>query len=34
MEQVALDAVTRQGQLWALPLAHLSTVVFYNLDLL
>lgn len=34
IEQAALDAVTRQGQLWALPLAHLPTVVYYNLDLL
>jgi len=28
--QQARNAVTREGQLWALPLAHLPTVVFYN----
>ena len=34
IEQAALDAVTRNGKLWALPLAHLPTIVYYNLDLL
>ena len=34
IEQAALDAVTRNGKLWALPLAHLPTIVYYNLDAL
>jgi len=34
IEQAALDAVTRQGKLWAIPLAHLPTMVYYNADLL
>lgn len=34
IEQAALDAVTREGKLWAIPLAHLPTVVYYNADLL
>lgn len=34
IEPAALDAVTRNGKLWALPLAHLPTIVYYNLDLL
>ena len=34
IEQAALDAVTRAGKLWAVPLAHLPTVVYYNADLL
>lgn len=33
IEQQALDAVTREGKLWALPLAHMPTIVFYNADL-
>lgn len=34
IEQAALDSVTRNGKLWALPLAHLPTLVYYNLDVL
>ena len=30
IEKAALDAVTRQGKLWALPLAHMPVLVFYN----
>lgn len=32
-EPKALEAVTREGKLWALPLAHMPTLVFYNRDL-
>ncbi|MEM7030491.1 MAG: extracellular solute-binding protein [Chloroflexota bacterium] len=34
IEQAALDSVTREGKLWAVPLAHLPTMVYYNADLL
>lgn len=34
IEEAALKSVTRQGQLWALPLAHMPVVVFYNKTLL
>ncbi len=30
IEQAALDSVTRQGKLWAMPLAHMPVLVFYN----
>lgn len=30
IEQAALDSVTREGQLWAMPLAHMPVLVFYN----
>lgn len=30
IEQAAIDSVTRQGKLWAMPLAHMPVVVFYN----
>lgn len=30
IEQAALDSVTREGKLWALPLAHMPVIVFYN----
>lgn len=33
IEQQALEAVTRGGKLWALPLAHMPTVLFYNASL-
>ncbi len=33
IEQAARDAVTREGKLWALPLAHMPTIVFYNKQL-
>ncbi|MCD6291277.1 MAG: extracellular solute-binding protein [Anaerolineae bacterium] len=31
-EPKAIEAVTRKGKLWALPLAHMPTIVFYNKD--
>lgn len=30
IDEAAIGAVTREGQLWALPLAHLPTVLYYN----
>ncbi|MEM7126117.1 MAG: extracellular solute-binding protein [Chloroflexota bacterium] len=30
IDEAARGAVTREGQLWALPLAHLPTVLYYN----
>ncbi len=33
LEKAAVDSVTRDGKLWALPLAHMPVVVFYNKDL-
>jgi multiple sugar transport system substrate-binding protein len=33
LEKAALDSVTRDGKLWAFPLAHQPVVVFYNRDL-
>ena len=30
IDQAAVGAVTREGQIWALPLAHLSQVLYYN----
>lgn len=30
IEQAALDSVTREGKLWAMPLAHMPVLVFYN----
>ncbi len=33
LEQGAIDAVTRDGKLWALPLANQPIVTFYNMDL-
>jgi multiple sugar transport system substrate-binding protein len=32
-EQSCIDALTRQGQLWAMPLAHMPTLLFYNKSL-
>ncbi|GAB4563930.1 MAG: hypothetical protein Kow0047_13230 [Anaerolineae bacterium] len=32
-EPKALEAVTREGKLWAMPLAHMPTIMFYNRDL-
>jgi multiple sugar transport system substrate-binding protein len=34
IEQAALDAVTREGKLWAMPLAHMPVIVFYNKSML
>lgn len=34
LEKAAIDSVTRDGKLWAIPLAHQPVVVFYNKDLL
>lgn len=33
IEQAAVDAVTREGQVWAMPLAHMPVLVFYNKQL-
>jgi len=33
-EQACLDALTREGKLWAMPLAHMPVLMFYNKDLL
>ncbi len=30
IEQAAINAVTRQGKLWAMPLAHMPVLTFYN----
>jgi len=32
LEKAAVDSVTRDGKLWAMPLAHMPVVVFYNKD--
>jgi multiple sugar transport system substrate-binding protein len=34
LEKAAVDSVTRDGQLWALPLAHMPVVIYYNKDIL
>ena len=34
LEKAAIDSITRDGKLWAIPLAHQPVVVFYNKDLL
>ncbi|MEM7533116.1 MAG: substrate-binding domain-containing protein [Chloroflexota bacterium] len=33
IDEAAVASVTREGQLWALPLAHLPTVLYYNKDI-
>jgi multiple sugar transport system substrate-binding protein len=33
-EKACIDALTRKGKLWALPLAHMPTIIFYNKSLL
>lgn len=33
IEKAAVDAVTREGQMWAFPLAHMATLLFYNRDM-
>jgi multiple sugar transport system substrate-binding protein len=29
-EKACIDALTRDGKLWAMPLAHMPTIIFYN----
>lgn len=33
IEKAAVDAVTRNGKMWAFPLAHMSSLIFYNRDM-
>ena len=32
-DQACLDALTREGRLWAMPLAHMPEIIFYNKSL-